>query len=101
MPDFARTATEAVTNSAIYIRAFRRCGHTSLQVTKVCYIVTYRALTIQRPVWLIGAAEVCDGAPAAADPNAQELDISLISPKGQTSYEVKRDKPNLDLMRIM
>lgn len=30
-------------------------------------------------------------------PNAQELDISLISPKGQNAFEVKRDKPSLDL----
>ncbi len=36
-----------------------------------------------------------------AFPNAQELDISLISPKGQTSYEVKRDKPTLDLTGSM
>jgi hypothetical protein len=36
-----------------------------------------------------------------AFPNAQELDIALISPKGQTSYEVKRDKPRLDLTGIM
>ena len=36
-----------------------------------------------------------------AFPNAQELDISLISPKGQSSYEVKRDKPRLDLTGIM
>jgi hypothetical protein len=34
-------------------------------------------------------------------PNAQELDVSLISPKGQSSYEVKRDKPRLDLTGIM
>ncbi len=33
--------------------------------------------------------------------NAQELDISLISPKGQSSYEVNRDKPRLDLTGIM
>lgn len=32
-----------------------------------------------------------------AFPNAQELDIAFISPKGQSSYEVKRDKPSLDL----
>jgi hypothetical protein len=32
-----------------------------------------------------------------AFPDAQELDITLISPKGQSSYEVKRDKPRLDL----
>ncbi len=32
-----------------------------------------------------------------AFPGAQELDISLISPNGQTSYEVKRDNPRVDL----
>ena len=32
-----------------------------------------------------------------AFPNGQELDISLISPKGQNSFEVKRDNPSLDL----
>jgi len=36
-----------------------------------------------------------------AFPNAQELDISVISPKGQSSAEVKRDKPYLDLTGIM
>jgi hypothetical protein len=36
-----------------------------------------------------------------AFPDAQELDISLISPKGQSSTEVKRDKPRLDLTGIM
>jgi hypothetical protein len=36
-----------------------------------------------------------------AFPGAQELDISLITPKGQTSYEVKRDNPRLDLTGIM
>ncbi len=36
-----------------------------------------------------------------AFPNAQELNISVISPKGQNSYEVKRDKPSLDLTEIM
>jgi hypothetical protein len=36
-----------------------------------------------------------------AFPNSQELDISLISPKGQSSYEVKRDKPSLDLTGMM
>ena len=36
-----------------------------------------------------------------AFPNAQELDISVISPKGQSSYEVKRDKPRLDFTGIM
>jgi hypothetical protein len=34
-------------------------------------------------------------------PGAQELDIAVISPKGQSSFEVKRDKPNLDLTGIM
>ena len=33
--------------------------------------------------------------------NAQELDVSFISPKGQSSYEVKRDKPRLDLTGMM
>ncbi len=37
----------------------------------------------------------------AAFPNAQELDISVISPKGQTSYEVTRQKPALDMTGIM
>jgi len=32
-----------------------------------------------------------------AFPNAQELDIAIVSPKGQASYEVKREKPSLDL----
>jgi hypothetical protein len=32
---------------------------------------------------------------------AQELDISVITPKGQKSFEVKRDKPSLDLSEIM
>ena len=32
---------------------------------------------------------------------AQELDVSVISPKGQSSFEVKRDKPSLDLTGIM
>ncbi len=32
---------------------------------------------------------------------AQELDVSVVSPKGQSSYEVKRDKPSLDLTGIM
>ena len=36
-----------------------------------------------------------------AFPNAQELDISVISPKGQSSYEVKRDNPRLDLTGMM
>jgi hypothetical protein len=34
-------------------------------------------------------------------PNAQELDIAVVSPKGQSSFEVKRDKPSLDLTGIM
>ncbi len=36
-----------------------------------------------------------------AFPNAQELDISIISPKGQTSYQVTRQKPVLDMTGIM
>jgi hypothetical protein len=32
---------------------------------------------------------------------AQELDVSVITPKGQSSYEVKRGKPTLDLTGIM
>ena len=32
---------------------------------------------------------------------AQELDVSVIAPKGQSSFEVKRDKPTLDLTGIM
>ncbi|MGO9544822.1 MAG: DUF2796 domain-containing protein [Rhodomicrobium sp.] len=32
-----------------------------------------------------------------AFPGAQELDITLISPKGQSSFEVKRDSSSLDL----
>jgi Protein of unknown function (DUF2796) len=32
---------------------------------------------------------------------AQELDVSVIAPKGQSSFEVKRDKPSLDLTGIM
>ncbi len=36
-----------------------------------------------------------------AFPNAQELDIAVITPKGQSSFEVKRDKPSLDLTGIM
>jgi hypothetical protein len=36
-----------------------------------------------------------------AFPGAEELDVSVISPKGQTSYEVKRDKPSLDFTGIM
>jgi hypothetical protein len=34
-------------------------------------------------------------------PDAQELDITVVSPKGQSSFEVKRDKPSLDLAGIM
>lgn len=36
-----------------------------------------------------------------AFPNSQELDIALIAPKGQSSYEVKRDNPHLDLTGVM
>ena len=36
-----------------------------------------------------------------AFPTAQELDISLISPKGEIGYEVKRDTPTLDLTEMM
>jgi hypothetical protein len=36
-----------------------------------------------------------------AFPSAEALDISLISPKGQSSTEVTRDKPRLDLTGIM
>ena len=32
---------------------------------------------------------------------AQELDVSVIAPRGQSSFEVKRDKPTLDLTGIM
>ena len=32
---------------------------------------------------------------------ARELDVSVIAPKGQSSFEVKRDKPTLDLTGIM
>ncbi len=32
---------------------------------------------------------------------AQELDVSVITPKGQSSFEVTRDKPSLDLTGIM
>ncbi len=32
---------------------------------------------------------------------AQELDVAIVSPKGQTSYEVTREKPNLDFKGIM
>jgi hypothetical protein len=34
-------------------------------------------------------------------PNAQALDITIVSPRGQSSFEVKRDKPSLDLTGIM
>jgi len=34
-------------------------------------------------------------------PNAQELDVSVITPKGQSSYEVKKDKPKLELKGVM
>ncbi len=34
-------------------------------------------------------------------PNSQELDISVISPKGQSSYEVKRGNPSLDLTGVL
>jgi hypothetical protein len=34
-------------------------------------------------------------------PNAQELDITIVSPKGQSRFEVKRDNPSLDLTGIM
>jgi ABC-type nickel/cobalt efflux system permease component RcnA len=36
-----------------------------------------------------------------AFPAAQELDVSVIGPKGQSSFEVTREKPNLDLAGIM
>lgn len=36
-----------------------------------------------------------------AFPGAQELDIAVITPKGQSSFEVKRDQPSLDLAGIM
>ncbi|MBT3069526.1 DUF2796 domain-containing protein [Rhodomicrobium sp. Az07] len=36
-----------------------------------------------------------------AFPNAQELDVSVIAPKGQSSYEVKKDKPKLELKGVM
>lgn len=32
---------------------------------------------------------------------AQELDVTVIAPKGQSSFEVKRDKPSLDLTGIL
>jgi Protein of unknown function (DUF2796) len=32
---------------------------------------------------------------------AQELDVSAIGPKGQSSFEIKRDKPTIDLAGIM
>ncbi|WP_127075536.1 DUF2796 domain-containing protein [Rhodomicrobium lacus] len=33
-------------------------------------------------------------------PNAQELDVSVITPKGQSSYEVTKDKPKLELKGV-
>ena len=36
-----------------------------------------------------------------AFPNSQELDIAFIGPKGQSSYEVKRGNPHLDLTGVM
>ncbi|KAI94419.1 hypothetical protein T281_11080 [Rhodomicrobium udaipurense JA643] len=30
-------------------------------------------------------------------PNAEELDVTVITPKGQSSYEVTKDKPKLEL----
>jgi len=36
-----------------------------------------------------------------AFPGGQELDIAFIGPKGQSSFEVTRDKPTLDLTGIM
>ncbi len=36
-----------------------------------------------------------------AFPGAQVLNIAVISPKGQSSFEVKRDNPSLDLTGIM
>ena len=36
-----------------------------------------------------------------AFPGSQELDVAIVSPKGQTSYEVAREKPSLDLKGIM
>ncbi len=32
---------------------------------------------------------------------ARELDVSVIAPKGKSSFEVKRDHPTLDLTGIM
>jgi Protein of unknown function (DUF2796) len=34
-------------------------------------------------------------------PGAQELDVTVIGPKGQSSFEVTREKPGLDLVGIM
>lgn len=34
-------------------------------------------------------------------PGAQELEVNVVTPKGQSSYQVKRDKPTLDLTGIM
>jgi hypothetical protein len=36
-----------------------------------------------------------------AFPRAQVLTVSVIGPKGQSSYEVSRDKPSLDLAGVM
>ncbi|ADP69855.1 hypothetical protein Rvan_0576 [Rhodomicrobium vannielii ATCC 17100] len=36
-----------------------------------------------------------------AFPNAQELDVTVITPKGQSSYEVTKDKPKLELKGVM
>jgi Protein of unknown function (DUF2796) len=36
-----------------------------------------------------------------AFPGAQALDVSVIAPKGQSSFEVTREKPSLDLTGIM
>jgi hypothetical protein len=32
---------------------------------------------------------------------AQELDVSVIGPKGQSSFEIKRDKPTIDLAGVI
>jgi hypothetical protein len=34
-------------------------------------------------------------------PNAQALTVTIVSPKGQSSFEVKRENPSLDLTGIM
>jgi hypothetical protein len=36
-----------------------------------------------------------------AFPNARELEVSVISPKGQNSFEVARERPSLDLKGVM